>query len=53
MLINYEHPTIGKVSMVGSPLKLSRTPVKYKYHPPDLGEHQREVMQKQYKKFKE
>src|SRR5699024_2679021 len=53
MLINYEHPTIGKVKMVGSPLKLSRTPVKYKYPPPGVGEHQKDIMKKYNKKIEE
>ncbi len=50
MLITYEHPTIGEIRMVGSPLKLSRTPIKYRYHPPGIGEHQAEVLKKYDKK---
>ena len=30
--------------MIGSPLKLSRTPVQMKYHPPNPGEHNEEIM---------
>ncbi|WP_100013166.1 CaiB/BaiF CoA transferase family protein [Lentibacillus sediminis] len=44
MFISTEHPTAGKIRMVGSPLKLSRTPVKVKHHPPDAGEHNDEVL---------
>lgn len=34
-----EHPTAGKISLVGSPLKLSRTPAEVRSHPPLAGEH--------------
>jgi len=44
MLIEMDHPTIGKLPLVGSPLKFSDTPVKYKLPPPKLGEHTREVL---------
>jgi crotonobetainyl-CoA:carnitine CoA-transferase CaiB-like acyl-CoA transferase len=44
MLIHMEHPKIGKVKMVGSPLKFSETPVAYKLPPPRLGEHTDEVL---------
>jgi formyl-CoA transferase len=38
------HPTAGEVSLVGSPLKLSETPVVARLHPPLLGEHTEEVL---------
>lgn len=38
------HPTAGEVSLVGSPLKLSETPVSARLHPPLLGEHTEEVL---------
>jgi formyl-CoA transferase len=38
------HPTAGEVSLVGSPLKLSATPVAGRLHPPLLGEHTEEVL---------
>ena len=44
MFITKKHPTAGSIRMIGSPLKLSRTPVEYKYHPPNPGEHQTEIM---------
>lgn len=44
MFIEHDHPTAGMIKMVGSPLKLSRTPVKVKYHPPDPGEHNDEII---------
>jgi len=39
MLVEMEHPTAGKVQLVGSPLHFSRTPVTYRQPPPLLGEH--------------
>ena len=45
MLIEMDHPTIGKLPLVGSPLKFSDTPVNYKLSPPRLGEHTREVLE--------
>lgn len=44
MFVTQDHPTAGRIKMIGSPLKLSRTPVKIKYHAPDPGEHQDEIM---------
>lgn len=38
------HPTAGKVPLVGSPLKLSRTPVSIRKHPPLAGEHTIEIL---------
>ncbi|ASK61102.1 CoA transferase [Virgibacillus phasianinus] len=44
MFIESQHPTAGKVKMIGSPLKLSRTPVIYRHHPPLAGEHNNEIL---------
>jgi crotonobetainyl-CoA:carnitine CoA-transferase CaiB-like acyl-CoA transferase len=44
MLVTMEHPTIGDLSLVGSPLKFSRTPVQYRLPPPRLGEHTEEIL---------
>ncbi|MEI3599021.1 MULTISPECIES: CaiB/BaiF CoA transferase family protein [unclassified Oceanobacillus] len=44
MFISTEHPTAGHIKMIGSPLKLSRTPVTYRHHPPNVGEHNEEFM---------
>ncbi|MFJ8064010.1 CaiB/BaiF CoA transferase family protein [Psychrobacillus sp. NPDC096426] len=44
MFITQEHPTAGRIKLIGSPLKLSRTPVQMKYHPPNPGEHNEEIM---------
>jgi len=44
MLVTMEHPTIGDLPLVGSPLKFSATPVEYQLPPPRLGEHTDEIM---------
>lgn len=44
MLIEMDHPAIGKLPLVGSPLKFSDTPVEYRRPPPRLGEHTDEVL---------
>lgn len=44
MKIEASHPTAGSVPMVGSPLKLSRTPVSVRHHPPLAGEHTKEIL---------
>lgn len=44
MFIDYQHPTAGAIKMIGSPLKLSRTPVTIRHHPPDAGEHNEDIV---------
>ena len=44
MLVKMAHPTIGELPLVGSPLKMSDTPVEYRLHPPLMGEHTDEVL---------
>jgi crotonobetainyl-CoA:carnitine CoA-transferase CaiB-like acyl-CoA transferase len=44
MLIKMKHPTIGELLLVGSPLKMSNTPVEYRLPPPLIGEHTEEVL---------
>jgi crotonobetainyl-CoA:carnitine CoA-transferase CaiB-like acyl-CoA transferase len=44
MLIKMDHPTIGELPLVGSPLKMSDTPVEYRLPPPLMGEHTEEVL---------
>lgn len=39
MLIEMQHPLKQKLKVIGSPIKMSRTPVEYKRAPPMLGEH--------------
>ncbi len=44
MLVRMNHPTIGELPLVGSPLKMSDTPVEYRLPPPLMGEHTEEVL---------
>ncbi len=44
MRIEVDHPSGGKIPLVSSPMKFSRTPVVYSHHPPLLGEHTAEVL---------
>ncbi|GAB3042695.1 CaiB/BaiF CoA transferase family protein [Virgibacillus ainsalahensis] len=44
MFIDATHPTAGSIKMIGNPLKLSRTPVQVRHHPPDAGEHNEEIL---------
>jgi crotonobetainyl-CoA:carnitine CoA-transferase CaiB-like acyl-CoA transferase len=43
MVVQLEHPLLGLVEALGSPLKLSATGPTYRRHPPTLGEHNAEV----------
>lgn len=47
MVVNIPHPLAGPdgAALIASPLKLSETPVEYRYHPPLLGQHTDEVLQ--------
>ena len=44
MLVEMRHPQKEKLKIIGSPMKLSRTPVEYKKAPPMLGEHTDEIL---------
>ncbi|OFW81726.1 MAG: CoA-transferase [Alicyclobacillus sp. RIFOXYA1_FULL_53_8] len=44
MIWNSEHPVLGEINLVGSPLKLLLTPPELYRHPPLHGEHTREIM---------
>jgi formyl-CoA transferase len=44
MLVHMEHPTISDLPLVGSPLKMSNTPVEYRLPPPLKGEHTKEIL---------
>jgi crotonobetainyl-CoA:carnitine CoA-transferase CaiB-like acyl-CoA transferase len=44
MLVQMEHSIIGNLLLVGSPLKLSGTPVAYRLPPPLKGEHTKEIL---------
>lgn len=45
MLVTMEHPTIGALPLVGSPLKMKGTPVEHRLPPPLMGEHTKEILQ--------
>ena len=44
MRASVDHPSIGEVEMPGVPMHFSRTPASVRSHPPELGEHTREVL---------
>jgi formyl-CoA transferase len=44
MLIHMEHSKIGDLRLVGSPLRLSDTPIVYRFPPPGLGEHTEQIL---------
>ncbi|PGZ95928.1 CoA transferase [Bacillus pseudomycoides] len=44
MTIHMEHPTIENLTLVGSPLKLAKTPVRMQKHPPLHGEHTEQIL---------
>ncbi len=45
MRVEMDHALAGRVPLVGSPFKMSETPVEYRMPPPLLGEHTDEVLQ--------
>lgn len=44
MVAEFPHPSAGTVRLVGSPIRLSRTPTAIRSHPPLLGEHTTTVL---------
>lgn len=44
MLVEMEHPTIGALRLVGSPLKMGGTPVSYRLPPPLMGQHTKDIL---------
>ncbi len=44
MVIEVDHPKIGKLKQLGFPMKLSETPCEIRYPPPLLGQHTREIL---------
>jgi crotonobetainyl-CoA:carnitine CoA-transferase CaiB-like acyl-CoA transferase len=45
MVVQMNHPTAGELKLLGSPVKLSRTPVEFRDAPPLLGQHTADVLQ--------
>ena len=44
MLVNIPHALNENFKVIGSPIKLSDTPVEYRHAPPQLGEHTAQVL---------
>ena len=44
MVVDLEHPTLGSMQTLGSPIKLSATPPEVRRRAPHLGEHTEEVL---------
>lgn len=44
MIVEMEHPDAGSFKTTGFPVKMSETPGELRQHPPNLGEHSREVL---------
>jgi crotonobetainyl-CoA:carnitine CoA-transferase CaiB-like acyl-CoA transferase len=44
MVTGLDHPTVGRLRTIGSPLKLSGTPTRIRTAPPVLGRHTDEVL---------
>jgi crotonobetainyl-CoA:carnitine CoA-transferase CaiB-like acyl-CoA transferase len=44
MVVSFEHPVEGTTPVLGSPIKLSRTPPRVSSPPPLLGQHTDEVL---------
>ncbi len=45
MIVELEHPLVGIVRSIGTPIHLSATPPTYRRYPPRLGEHGVEILQ--------
>ena len=45
MVVELEHPLIRDLKMTGSPIKLSKTPVQIRLHPPLYGEHTESILE--------
>ena len=43
MIVDVEHPVLGQVKVLNSPIKMGRTPVSIRRAPPILGEHNKEI----------
>ncbi len=44
MIVEMEHPRVGKLRLFGTPVRLYGTPASLRIPPPDLGQHTREIL---------
>jgi formyl-CoA transferase len=44
MLVDIDHPLLGDITLVGSPVHLSDAPLEIRHMPPKLGQHTEEIM---------
>jgi crotonobetainyl-CoA:carnitine CoA-transferase CaiB-like acyl-CoA transferase len=44
MILEIDHPLVGRLKLVGMPVKLSRTPGTLRLPPPTLGQHNEEIL---------
>jgi len=44
MVEEMEHPKVGRIRVVGTPIKMSETPASIRTPPPTLGQHTREIL---------
>lgn len=44
IIVELEHPALGLVKSIATPVHMSDTPLSYRLHPPQLGEHTDEVL---------
>jgi crotonobetainyl-CoA:carnitine CoA-transferase CaiB-like acyl-CoA transferase len=45
MVVELDHPTVGRIKQVGMPVKMSATPWSARFAPPTLGQHTDEILQ--------
>jgi formyl-CoA transferase len=45
LIVQMEHPMLGIVKSIANPIRLSDTPVTYRFPPPFLGEHTNQILQ--------
>ena len=44
MIVELEHPLLGVIKSLATPIHLSKTGLNYRRHPPQLGEHSEEIL---------
>ncbi len=44
MIVELEHPALGMLKSIATPVHMSETPLSYRLHPPQLGEHTNDVL---------